>query len=53
MYSKTIKRSAIALAVTGAICGSAHAANDYTKYNLTAQKEIKSANVIKKEQNVV
>lgn len=50
MYSKTIKRSAIALAVAGAICGSAHAANDYTKYNLAAQKDIKTAQVTKKEQ---
>ncbi|MCQ8879645.1 S8 family serine peptidase [Pseudoalteromonas shioyasakiensis] len=50
MYSKTIKRSAIALAITGAICGSAHAANDYTKYNLAAQKDIKTTSVTKKEQ---
>lgn len=49
MYSKAIKRSAIALAVTSSVCGSANAANDYTKYNLAAQKEVKTVAVTKKE----
>jgi len=49
MNSKTIKLSALALAVTGALCSTAQA-NDYQKYNLTAQKQIKSSVVNKKEQ---
>ena len=50
MYSKGIKYSAIALAVTGALCASAQANNDYTKYNLSSQKAVKASTVAKKEQ---
>ncbi|MBE0377329.1 S8 family serine peptidase [Pseudoalteromonas prydzensis] len=50
MYSQAIKRSAIALAVTSAICGSAQANNNYTKYNLSGQTEFKSTAVTKHTQ---
>lgn len=49
MNSKLIKLSALTLAITGALCSAAQA-NDYQKYNLTAQKQIKSSVVNKKDQ---
>ncbi len=52
MYTKSIKRSAIALAITGAISSGAYA-NDYTKYNLTNQKQIKATTATKKSQNII
>lgn len=51
MNSKLIKLSALTLAITGALCSAAQA-NDYQKYNLTAQKQIKSRIANKKEQTL-
>lgn len=49
MSNNLIKRTAVALAVTSAMCASAQA-NDFSKYNLAGKKLIKSSAVTKKEQ---
>ena len=51
MSKNLIKRTAVALAVTSAMCASAQA-NDFSKYNLAGKKLIKSSAVTKKEQKV-
>ena len=49
MSKNLIKRTAVALAVTSAMCASAQA-NDFSKYNLAGKKLIKASAVTKKEQ---
>uniref|UniRef100_UPI00260BE240 S8 family serine peptidase n=1 Tax=uncultured Pseudoalteromonas sp. TaxID=114053 RepID=UPI00260BE240 len=49
MSKNLIKRTAVALAVTSAMCASAQA-NDFSKYNLAGKKLIQSSAVTKKEQ---
>ncbi|GGF06469.1 S8 family serine peptidase [Pseudoalteromonas gelatinilytica] len=49
MSNNLIKRTAVALAVTSAMCASAQA-NDFSKYNLAGKKLIQSSAVTKKEQ---
>jgi len=49
MSNNLIKRTAVALAVTSAMCASAQA-NDFSKYNLAGKKLIKASAVTKKEQ---
>ena len=51
MSNNLIKRTAVALAVTSAMCASAQA-NDFSKYNLAGKKLIKASAVTKKEQKV-
>jgi len=51
MSKNLIKRTAVALAVTSAMCASAQA-NDFSKYNLAGKKLIKASAVTKKEQKV-
>ncbi|MGX1114206.1 minor extracellular serine protease Vpr [Pseudoalteromonas sp. MBR-15] len=50
MSNNLIKRTAVALAVTSALCASAQA-NDFSKYNLAGKELIKPSAVSKKEQN--
>jgi len=49
MSKNLIKRTAVALAVTSAMCASAQA-NDFSKYNLAGKKLIQPSAVTKKEQ---
>ena len=51
MSKNIIKRTAVALAVTSAMCAGAQA-NDFSKYNLAGKKLIQSSAVTKKEQKV-